>query len=89
MARAASRTTDRPVVAGVPWLPHAVTRRPASKLDLARHYEGVSRWMRRDLIDRPLPLVRCPKGVPLSGAQKGRTIHADDNPGRMRKREDP
>jgi bifunctional non-homologous end joining protein LigD len=43
----------------------------ASKLDLARYYEQVSPWMLPDLIDRPLTLVHCPKGVPPGGAQKG------------------
>jgi len=74
MARAAARTADRPVVAGV-GISHPDRTLfpgvPASKLDLARYYERVSQWMLRDLIDRPLTLVHCPKGVPPGGAQKG------------------
>jgi bifunctional non-homologous end joining protein LigD len=74
MARAAARTTERPLVAGV-GISHAdrtlFPAASASKLDLARYYETVSRWMLPDLIDRPLTLVHCPNGVPPGGAQKG------------------
>ena len=33
-----------------------------TKLDLARYYEAVAEWMLPDLKDRPLTLVRCPRG---------------------------
>lgn len=33
-----------------------------TKLDLARYYEAVADWMVPHLADRPLTLVRCPKG---------------------------
>jgi bifunctional non-homologous end joining protein LigD len=33
-----------------------------TKLDLARYYEGVAEWILPDLNDRPLTLVRCPRG---------------------------
>jgi bifunctional non-homologous end joining protein LigD len=78
MAHAASPTTDRPVVAGVGISNPDRTLfpdLPASKLDLARYYERVSQWMLRDLIDRPLTLVHCPKGVPTGGAKKGVDCH--------------
>ena len=70
----AAATTDRPLVAGV-GVSHAdrilFPAIPATKLDLARYYESVARWMLPDLIDRPLTLVHCPKGVPANGARKG------------------
>jgi bifunctional non-homologous end joining protein LigD len=34
-----------------------------TKLDLARYYEQVARWMLPHLKGRPLTLVRCPKGL--------------------------
>lgn len=34
-----------------------------SKLDIARYYESVSRWMLPHLVDRPLAMVRCPEGA--------------------------
>ncbi len=43
----------------------------ATKLDLARYYEAVGDWIVPHVIDRPLTLVHCPKGVPASGARKG------------------
>jgi bifunctional non-homologous end joining protein LigD len=43
----------------------------ATKLDLARYYESIARWMLPDLIDRPLTLVHCPAGVPPGGVRKG------------------
>jgi bifunctional non-homologous end joining protein LigD len=47
--------------------PAAKTR----KLDLAKYYETIARWILPHLVDRPLTLVRCPNGVPPSGARKG------------------
>jgi len=44
---------------------------PLTKLDLARYYEAVARWMLPHVIGRPLTLVHCPKGVPPAGARKG------------------
>ena len=35
----------------------------ATKLDLARYYEAVARWIVPHVADRPLTLVRCPTGV--------------------------
>jgi bifunctional non-homologous end joining protein LigD len=35
----------------------------ATKLDLARHYETIADWILPHLADRPLTLVRCPKGA--------------------------
>src|SRR5262249_16572161 len=34
----------------------------ATKLDLARYYESVAEWILPQLRDRPLTLVRCPRG---------------------------
>ena len=42
-----------------------------TKLDLARYYEAVGKWMLPHVEDRPLTLVHCPKGVPAGGARKG------------------
>jgi bifunctional non-homologous end joining protein LigD len=73
MVRAAA-TTARPLVAGVS-VSHAdrilFPACAATKLDLAHYYESVAKWMLPDLIDRPLTLVHCPKGVPANGARKG------------------
>lgn len=33
-----------------------------TKLDLARYYESVGEWILPQLLDRPLSLVRCPRG---------------------------
>lgn len=33
-----------------------------TKLDLARYYESVAEWILPHLLDRPLSLVRCPRG---------------------------
>ena len=74
MARAASRPLDRPLVADV-GISHPerilFPAVPATKLDLAHYYAAVARSMLPDLVDRPLTLVHCPKGVPPDGAQKG------------------
>ena len=43
----------------------------ATKLDLARYYESIADWILPHLVDRPLTLVHCPKGVPPGGARKG------------------
>jgi bifunctional non-homologous end joining protein LigD len=42
-----------------------------TKLGLARYYEAIADWILPHLADRPLTLVRCPTGVPASGARKG------------------
>jgi len=42
-----------------------------TKLGLARYYESIADWVLPHLVDRPLTLVRCPAGVPASGAAKG------------------
>jgi bifunctional non-homologous end joining protein LigD len=43
----------------------------ATKLDLARYYADIASWIVPHVIDRPLTLVHCPKGVPPGGARKG------------------
>ena len=43
----------------------------ATKLDLARYYEAIGKWIVPHVADRPLTLVHCPKGVPAGGARKG------------------
>src|SRR5262245_42052623 len=35
----------------------------ATKVDLARYYEAIARWILPHLVDRPLTLVRCPAGI--------------------------
>jgi bifunctional non-homologous end joining protein LigD len=44
---------------------------PATKLDLAKYYEAIARWILPHLADRPLTLVRCPQGIPADGARPG------------------
>src|SRR5581483_4582783 len=70
MARAAERTD----VAGIS-ISHPdrvlFPAARATKLDLARYYESIADWMLPHLVDRPLTLVHCPKGVPAGGARKG------------------
>jgi bifunctional non-homologous end joining protein LigD len=34
-----------------------------TKLDLARYYEGIEKWILPHVVGRPLSLVRCPKGL--------------------------
>jgi bifunctional non-homologous end joining protein LigD len=43
----------------------------ATKLDLARYYASIERWVVPHLVDRPLTLVRCPTGVAAGTAKKG------------------
>ena len=43
----------------------------ATKLDLALYYESIADWILPDLVDRPLTLVHCPRGVPAGGVRKG------------------
>jgi len=43
----------------------------ATKLDVARYYESIGRWMLPHVVDRPLTLVLCPAGIPAAGARKG------------------
>jgi len=43
----------------------------ATKLDLARYYARIADWIVPHVVDRPLTLVHCPKGVPRGGAHKG------------------
>jgi bifunctional non-homologous end joining protein LigD len=64
----------RPIVAGVGishpdrlMFPDAST----TKLDLAKYYERIERWIMPHLIDRPLTLVRCPTGVRAASPKKG------------------
>ena len=42
-----------------------------TKLGLARYYESIADWVLPHLVDRPLTLVHCPKGIPVGGARKG------------------
>ena len=42
-----------------------------TKVGLAKYYETIADWILPHLVDRPLTLVHCPKGVPASGARKG------------------
>ena len=42
-----------------------------TKLGLARYYEAIAEWILPHLVDRPLTLVHCPKGVPASDVRKG------------------
>jgi bifunctional non-homologous end joining protein LigD len=73
MARAVSGGSS-PSVAGI-GISHAdrvlFPAARITKLDLARYYAAIAEWMLPDLIDRPLTLVHCPKGVPPGGARKG------------------
>jgi len=65
---------DRPHVAGI-GISHPdrvlFPAVPATKLDLAQFYAGIADWILPHLVDRPLTLVHCPKGVPPAGARKG------------------
>jgi len=68
------RTGDAEVVAGVR-LSHPdrvlFPAAGATKLDLARYYETIADWVLPHVADRPLTMVRCPKGV--AGAAKNGT----------------
>jgi bifunctional non-homologous end joining protein LigD len=64
----------RPIVAGVGLSHHErvlFPGVPATKLDLATYYGAIAEWVLPHLVDRPLTVVRCPNGVPMTGATKG------------------
>jgi bifunctional non-homologous end joining protein LigD len=42
-----------------------------TKLGLARYYESIADWVLPHLVDRPLTLVQCARGIPIGGARKG------------------
>ncbi len=66
--------TARPIVAGVGLSHHErvlFPGVPATKLDLATYYGAIAEWVLPHLVDRPLTVVRCPNGVPMTGATKG------------------
>jgi bifunctional non-homologous end joining protein LigD len=63
--------SGRPEVAGVGLSHPDRVLFPAAgttKLDLARYYESIATWIVPHVVDRPLTLVRCPKGVGTSDA---------------------
>ena len=65
-AKTATTSTDN-VVAGVPIShPERLIYGPQriSKLDLARYVEDVADWMLPHVVDRPLMVLRCGRGVP-------------------------
>ena len=65
--RAASKSTDRPVVAGIPISNSGRVVYPAigiTKLDVAKYYETVGDWIVPHVEGRPLTLVLCPEGLP-------------------------
>jgi len=67
-------SAERPLVAGVSISHPERVLFPAAgatKLDLAKYYETIADSMLPHLVDRPLTLVHCPKGVPAGGARKG------------------
>ena len=69
-----SALTERQLVAGVSISHPNRVLFPAegvTKLGLAKYYESIADWVLPHLIDRPLTLVHCPKGVPAGGARKG------------------
>lgn len=69
-----SRAERRETVAGVSISHPDRVLFPAArttKLDLAKYYEVIADRILPHLVDRPLTLVHCPKGVPASGARKG------------------
>ena len=69
-----SRAERRETVAGVSISHPDRVLFPAAhttKLDLAKYYEAIADRILPHLVDRPLTLVHCPKGVPASGARKG------------------
>ena len=66
MAKAASAASQAPVVAGVR-ITHPdklmFPRLGLTKLDIAKYYESVGKWMLPHVKGRPLTLVFCPTGV--------------------------
>jgi bifunctional non-homologous end joining protein LigD len=58
--------TSRPTVAGIP-VSHPdrliYPELGISKIDLARYYESIAKWVLPHVIGRPLTLVHCPEGV--------------------------
>jgi bifunctional non-homologous end joining protein LigD len=71
---AARETAERPIVAGIGISHPERVLFPGiagTKLDLARYYASIADWIVPHLVDRPLTLVHCPKGVPPAGARKG------------------
>jgi bifunctional non-homologous end joining protein LigD len=71
--RSSAAVGERPLVAGVP-ISHSdrvfFPAAKATKLDLARYYEEIDDWVVPHLVDRPLTLVRCPKGVGATGVKR-------------------
>src|SRR5262249_31596326 len=66
--------SERPTVAGIDISHPERVLFPAdgvTKLGLAQYYESIADWILPHLIDRPLTLVHCPKGIPAGGARKG------------------
>jgi bifunctional non-homologous end joining protein LigD len=66
VGRAADRSADAPVVAGVRITHPDKLMFPelgVSKLDIARYYERVAHRMLPHLAGRPLMLLFCPTGV--------------------------
>jgi bifunctional non-homologous end joining protein LigD len=69
-----ARTEPRVEVAGVSLSHPSRMLFPAAdvtKLGLAEYYVSIQQWVLPHLIDRPLTLVHCPRGVPATGARKG------------------
>jgi bifunctional non-homologous end joining protein LigD len=73
-AQSMARADSRRDVAGISLSHPDRVMFPAAgitKLGLAQYYEAIADWQLPHLVDRPLTLVRCPTGVPASGARKG------------------
>jgi hypothetical protein len=65
-SRAALRTPDRPVVAGIPISnPDRVVypKLGVTKFEVAEFYESIGEWIVPHVEGRPLTLVLCPKGM--------------------------
>ena len=61
---APAAASGRPIVAGVALSHHDRPIFPGiSKLDLARYYESIERWIVPHVSGRPLTLLHCPRGV--------------------------